>query len=281
MDTGLDIRRLRLYEALERLESAAVAFSAGVDSTFLLRAAHDVLGPRAVAVTARSCFVPPEEILGSERFCRENGIEQILFDADPLGNAVVASNPPDRCYHCKKLIFSRISVIAAERGLRHVLEGSNADDTRDYRPGMRAVSELGVLSPLKDAGLAKSDIRELSRRMGLPTWDKPSSACLASRIPYGDALTPERLSAVGSAERGLREMGFGQVRVRHHGAVARIELPPCDIPRAAERENAVRIAALMRGLGFAYAALDLEGYRTGSMNIGVPGAESGGSLPED
>ena len=255
----------RLRASLREIGSAAVAFSSGVDSTFLLKVAHEELGERAVAVTVRSQLIPRRELDEAAAFCRQEGIRHEIIDFDALSAPAVIANPPDRCYRCKKEIFGKILAFARGAGLAAVLEGSNLDDDGDYRPGRRAIRELGVRSPLHEAGLTKEEIRVLSREMGLPTWSKPSFACLASRFPYSERLTVAALERVERAERWLREeLGLTQLRVRSHGDLARIEVPPDDIPRLAAR--AAEIAAAFKGLGFAYVTLDLQGYRTGSLN---------------
>ena len=279
MSSALDLRdneKLeRLKELLRGLGSVAVAYSNGVDSTFLLKVAHDVLGEGCVAVTAVSGALPRREERESADFCRENGIRQIFFPSGELELEAYARNGADRCYHCKHNLFSGILRIAEEEGLAAVAEGSNLDDLGDYRPGLRALGELGVRSPLREAGLTKAEIRALSRALGLPTWDKPSFACLASRLPYGERITAEKLSRVERGERFLAELGLRQYRVRLHGEVARIEVEPEDIPRLAEPETRARLVAAFRAIGFAYAALDLQGYRTGSLNETLK--EGGGS----
>ena len=263
---GLSEKLTRLRSTLREIGSAAVAFSSGVDSTFLLRVAHEELGDRVVAVTVRSPAFPKRELDEASAFCRAENIRHEILDSDELSVPGFADNPPDRCYHCKKAIFGEIGALARAFGLAAVVEGSNVDDDGDYRPGRRAIAELGVKSPLRDAGLTKSEIRELSRAMGLPTADKPSFACLASRFPYGERITAAGLERVGRAEQWLLDAGLGltQLRVRSHGDMARIEVPPDEIPRIAA--HAAEIAAAMKESGFAYAALDLQGYRTGSMN---------------
>lgn len=257
-------KKRALDEYLRALGSVAVAFSAGTDSTFLLKAARDALGDRAVAVTVRSCLFPDRETDQAAAFCQAEDIEQITLDYDALSLDSVADNPPDRCYHCKRAMFTGIRAVAARRGLAHVAEGSNLDDLGDYRPGMLAVAELGILSPLRQAGLTKADIRVLSKEMGLPTWDKPSCACLASRFVYGETITAERLAAVDQAEQYLQSLGFRQVRVRVHLDLARIEVPPQDFSGLLARAG--ELEAYCRDLGFAWVTMDLGGYRTGSMN---------------
>ena len=255
-----------MRDQLKDYGSLAVAFSGGVDSSFLLVAAQEVLGDRVIAITAAPVFVPPRELKEAEIFCRERGIRQIVIPAESLDIDGVRHNPPDRCYHCKKEIFGKIREAADKNGMAMVAEGSNVDDTGDYRPGMRAVRELGVVSPLLEAELSKADIRVLSKEMDLPTWNKPSFACLASRFAYGEAITDERLRAVDWAEQLLMDLGFRQFRVRIHGELARIELLPEDIPRAMEETTRKLISEKLREYGFQYVTMDLAGYRTGSMN---------------
>ena len=261
-----DAKLKLLRERLRGIGSAVVAFSSGVDSTFLLRVAHEELGERVVAATIRSHTFPKRELDEAAAFCRAEGVRHAVIESEELDIPGFAENPPDRCYHCKRELFSKLLAFARENALASVLEGSNLDDDGDYRPGRRAIQELGIASPLHEAGLTKAEIRALSREMGLPTSDKPSFACLASRFPYGERITADALQRVERAEQWLLDAGFGltQLRVRSHGDLARIEVPPGDIPRIAAR--ATEIAAAFKELGFAYVALDLLGYRTGSMN---------------
>lgn len=255
-----------LEDNIRKLGSLAVAFSGGTDSTFLLAEAAKVLGERVIAVSARSCFVPAAQTDVACDFCRQRGIKHIVFDADPLSVPECRDNPPDRCYHCKRLIFSEIRRIASENGIENVAEGSNSDDLNDYRPGLRALEELGIISPLKDAGLSKEEIRMLSKEMGLQSWNAPADACLATRISYGEVITPEKLRMTDEAERFLKESGFTHVRVRLHGNLARIEVAPEEIERLASDEMRKRVLAHLYDAGYTYVTVDMGGFCSGSMN---------------
>ena len=263
-----------LREKLQRLEanlrdlgSLAVGFSGGVDSSFLLAAAHTVLGDRVIAVTGADASVPERELEEARKFCRERGIRHVICAVDPLKEEGYRNNSPDRCYFCKRGIFTEVRRVAEENGIEYLAEGSNQDDMGDYRPGLRAVAELEVKSPLREAGLTKADIRQLSRAMGLPTWSKPAYACLASRFVYGEEITEEKLRMIDHAEQFLIERGFFAERVRLHGKIARIEVPPEDIPRLASEEVRNAVYGEFRRLGFLFVTLDLKGYRSGSMNL--------------
>jgi uncharacterized protein len=304
----------RLKKAVQELESALVAFSGGVDSSLVAKLCYDALGDKALAVTARSETYPSHELENAKKVAREIGITHLIIDTKELGIPGFSSNPPNRCYFCKSELFEKLKELAETEGYKYVLDGANADDMQDYRPGSQAAHELGVKSPLKEAGLTKEDIRQISKELGLSTWDKPSYACMSSRFPYGQEITPEKLHMVSQAEDFLRTLGFRQFRLRHHewqgpfpstspspggrgkgegdspppfpppsrgrefepyqpkaevvrmpsGATARLEVAEAEIPLAVEKRN--EIVRKCKELGYTYVTLDLQGYRTGSMN---------------
>ena len=256
----------KLVTILKSFDSLAVAFSAGVDSSFLLKAAHDMLGDQCLAVTACAAFQPEKKRQEAEDFCEREGIRSIVFWADEETIPHFMENPQNRCYYCKHALFGEMQRIAAGQGIRNLAEGSNTDDLSDYRPGMQAIKELGILSPLREAGLSKEEIRGYSRQLGLPSWDKPSMACLASRIPYGQTITKEKLRRIEKAEALLADLGLRQYRVRLHEDLARIEVMPSDFPKLILEENRVRILTEFQSLGFSYITMDLKGFRSGSLN---------------
>jgi uncharacterized protein len=274
MDATLKAKRDRLVGLLRETGGCVIGFSGGVDSTFLFAVAAEALGGRVLAVTATSETYPLRELREARELAAGIGGRHRVIVSEELDIPGFSENPADRCYHCKKELFSKLRAIADEEGLSHVLDGSNVDDLGDYRPGRNATRELSVRSPLIEAGLSKDDIRELSRAMGLATWNKPAFACLSSRFPYGVRITREKLARVDRAEEALRGLGFRVVRVRHHGEVARLELGPGEFLQAVNglRDEIVR---LVKEAGYAYVALDLQGYRTGAMNETLSGLRAG------
>jgi uncharacterized protein len=267
----------KLETIIRARPKALVAFSGGVDSTLLLKVCRDILGPANVtAVTGVSQTYTPEEKRTARRAARELGVRHVLIETDELACAAFAANPADRCYHCKRELFGRIADLARTLGIDAFYDASNVDDLADYRPGRRATEEFGVVSPLLQAGFAKKDVRALSKRLGLATWDKPANPCLASRIPYGTPITVETLARVQAGERYLHGLGFPVVRLRHHGELARIEVPSADFARILRPATAGKIARRMRALGYLWTALDVEGYRMGSLNRAVENGTGAG-----
>jgi len=267
-----------LKRILADMGGVLIACSGGVDSTFLLRVALEVLGENVLAVTAKSPIHPASESAAAGELARRLGARHLFVETDELDDPEFARNPPERCYLCKRSLFARLKELAEEHGLTEVLEGSNYDDLGEHRPGLRALRELGVRSPLAEAGLTKAEIRALSRQMGLPTWDKPAQACLATRFPYGELLTPEKLRRVEEAEEFLRSLGLGQLRVRTHDLLARIEVSQNEMPRLLH--EAGRVVEELKKLGYTYFTLDLEGYRTGSMDEPLKGSGNEANIAE-
>ena len=259
----------QLFRRLRRLNSLLVAFSGGADSAYLAWAAHRALGERVLAVTALSPSFSAHDRRQAESFVREVGLRHECIETREFDNPLYVANNPDRCYHCKTELFSELVRLAAARGLAAVAYGANADDLRDFRPGHRAAAEYGVLAPLLEARLTKAEIRELSLRAGLSTWERPAASCLSSRVPYGTPVTVENLTRIERAENILRELGFRQFRVRAHQDLARIEIAPAELPRALNLEMARALTERMKPLGFSYVTLDLEGYRQGSLNAAL------------
>lgn len=263
---GVEKKLNQLKTYLKSLGSVAVAFSGGVDSTFLLRVARDALSDNVIAITAKSHSFPGRELEEAKLFCEKMGIRQLIFDFDELSVDGFCQNPPNRCYLCKRELYNRMIEIAEKQGIPHIVEGSNMDDTGDYRPGMDAVKESGIKSPLQEAGLYKEEIRKLSKELGLPTWGKPPFACLSSRFAYGEPITAEKLAMVEQAEQLLFDRGFSQARVRIHDRTARIEVLPEELENLVAKGVREEIVTKLKSYGFTYVSMDLEGYRTGSMN---------------
>ena len=267
-----DARRAReaaLVRRLRDLPSLVIAYSGGVDSAYLALVATATLGSRALAVTADSPSYPDRHRAMAIGVARQFGVAHEFIRTDELAQPAYRANGPDRCYHCKHELYAQLTQLAADRGFAAVADGSNADDRGDYRPGRQAAREYGVISPLDEAGLTKEDIRALSHEAGLPTWDEPASACLSSRVPYHSEVNEEKLRAIEAAEEALRALGFRVVRVRHHGDVARLEAAPAELPRLVEPAMAAAADAAVRRAGFRYVAVDLRGYRLGSLNEGL------------
>ena len=256
----------KLREIIAKLDSVVVAFSGGVDSTLVTKVCYDVLKDNAMAVTARSETYPDLEFKEAQKLAKEIGIKHLVIDTSELAIEGFANNPPERCYFCKTELFGKLKDIAREQGFLNVADGANLDDTKEFRPGLQASKELNVRSPLKEAGLAKGDIREVSKMLNLPNWNKPAYACLSSRFPYGQSITEKKLSMVSEAEKYLRGLGLIQFRVRHHETIARIEVLPEDIQILTTTPVREELTAKFKEIGFTYVTMDLAGYRSGSMN---------------
>lgn len=262
----IDDKLARLRALLGEIPSALVAFSGGVDSSFLLRVARDTLGERCVALTTVSPTTPDEDLADARALAAELGVDHVLIDANELDIPGYAENPTNRCYFCKDNLFTICVTEATRRGLAVVLDGANEDDLHDHRPGLTAAAEKGVRHPLVEAAFSKADVRAASHSLGLSTWDRPASPCLSSRFPYGTRITAERLARVAAAERALRRYGFGDLRVRFHDEVARLEVPVGEMPRLLEPTVRQQVLATLKEIGFAYVTLDLQGFRSGSLN---------------
>ena len=266
----LDEKLARMREIFRELGAVLVAYSGGIDSTLLLKVAHDTLGDRAVGVLSASESIPTDEVRDALAVTEELGIPVLTTYTEELSDPNYAANPTNRCYFCKTALFDELEAIAAREGIPHIVYGANMDDVGDYRPGAKAAKERGVRAPLQEAGMTKADIREAALRLGVPNWDKPAMACLSSRVPYGTAIDAAVLKRIWAGESFLRRQGFRQCRVRHHDDLARIEVPADDLARLAEPGLRAALAAHFKSIGYTYVTLDLEGFRSGSLNAKLP-----------
>lgn len=279
MPSDLELKQEKLFDILRSMDRVLVAYSGGTDSAYLAWAAGKVLGDGALAITADSASIPESHKRDAEEFTRRFQLRHQYIDTQEFDNPDYVRNDANRCFHCKDELFTRLAEFGQKLGVEHVVYGVNVDDTKDFRPGHRAAHEHGVRAPLLEANLTKAEIRELSRREGLPTWDRPAAACLSSRIPYGSEVTREKVKTVEDGEEQLRALGFRVYRVRHHGELVRIEIGRDELPRALDPEMAAKMSAIFKALGFQYVTLDLEGYRLGSLNEALTTDKSKQILP--
>ena len=270
MNSSTQEKYSQIQRLMADLGSVVVAYSAGVDSTLVLRIARDALGERVVAATGLSDTYPDEEMAEARTLAAEMGVEHVMVRTEELTDPRYAMNSHQRCFFCKNELYGKLRELADQRGIPHIVDGTNADDLGDHRPGLRAARQIGVRSPLQEVGMTKAEIREISNELGLRTWDKPAFACLSSRFPFGTPITLEKLKQVADAERGIRQLGFRGFRVRHHDKLARLEVDPADFPRVLERHD--EVVACIRAAGYRFVTLDLQGYRSGSLNEGLPSA---------